>query len=113
MYLQIESGTKVELFDIKSNNLDDDIAMALTGIHALSGCDSTRTISGIGKVKMFKAVCKDERFVNAAALLRKILDLSGNVADVLEELLYTLYDLKKESSISEACDRLIARPKKV
>ena len=43
IYLQIGSGTKVELFDITSNTLDD-IAMVLPGIH---GCNS---ISGIGKV---------------------------------------------------------------
>ena len=43
IYLQIGSGTKVELFDITSNTLDD-IAMVPPGIH---GCNS---VSGIGKV---------------------------------------------------------------
>ena len=48
---------------------------------------------------MFKVVCKDERFVNATALLGESLDLSDNVADVLEEFLSSLYGLKEEISI--------------
>ena len=40
------SRTKFEPLDIKSNTLGDDIAMALPGIHALLGCDSTIAISG-------------------------------------------------------------------
>ena len=63
------SGTKFEIFVIKSNTLGDHIAMAFPGIHALSECDSKSEISGIGKLKMFQAVCKNKRFVNAAALL--------------------------------------------
>ena len=101
------SGTKVELFDIKSNTLGDDIAMAFPGIHALSRCDLTSAISRIGKVKTFKAVCQDKRLMNAAALLSESLDLS----DV--ELLSSLYGLKEETSISEARYRLFAKIKKV
>ena len=102
IYLQMGSETKVELFDIKLNTLGDDIAMAFPGIHALSGCDSTSAISGIDKVDMFKAVCKDERFVNAVALLGESLDLSDSVVDVLEELFCSLYGLKAEISINKA-----------
>ena len=113
IYLQMGSGTKVERFDIKSNTLHDDIAMAFPGIHALWGCDSTSAISGIGKVKMFKAVCKDKRFVNAVALLGKSLDLSDSVVDVLEEFFYSLYGLKEEISINETHYRLFTKKKTV
>ena len=107
------SGVKVGRFDIKSNTLDDDIAMAFPGIHALSGCDSISAISGIGKMRMFKAVCKDERFVNAAVLLGESLDLSDNVVDVLEDLICSFYGLREESSINEARYRLFTKRKKV
>ena len=107
IYIQMGSGTKVELFDIKSNTLGDDIAMAFPGIQALSRCDSTSAISRIGKVMTFKAVCQDKRFMTAAALLSESLDLS----DV--ELLCSLYGLKEEISISEARYRLFAKIKKV
>ena len=100
--LQMGSGTKLELLDIKSNTLGDDIAMTFPRIHALSGCDSTSAISGIGKVKMFKAVCKEERFVNVAGLLGESLDQSDDVVDVLEELFCSLYGLKEEISINKA-----------
>ena len=106
IYLQMVSGIKLELFDIKSNTLGDDIAMAFPGIHASSECDSVSAINGIGKVKIFKAVSKDERFVNAAALLSQSLDLSDNLVDVLEKLCCSLYGLKEEISINEARYRL-------
>ena len=76
----------MELFGIKSNTLGDANAMTFPGIHVISGCDSTSAISGIDKVKLFKAYRKYERFVNLAALLGESLDLSDNVVGVLEEL---------------------------
>ena len=84
--------------------------MVFPGIHALSGWD---VISGIGKIKIVKAVCKNERFVNAAALLGGILDLSDNVVDVLEELFCSLYGLREEISINEVRYRLFTKRKKV
>ena len=101
IYSEIGFGTKVKLFDIKSNTLSDDIAMAFPCIHALSGCDSTSTTTGIGKVNMLNAVCKDERFASAAALMGETLDLSINVV-VLEKLFCSLHGLKEEISINEA-----------
>ena len=68
-------GQKYNFLIPNLNTLGDDIAMAFPGIHALSRCDSKSAISGIGKVKMFKAVCKDKRFVNAVAFLGESLDL--------------------------------------
>ena len=113
IYLQMGFGVKVELFDIKSNTLGDDIAMAFPVIRALLGCKLISAISGIGKVKMFKAVCKDERFVNAAALLGESLDLSDNVVNVLEDLRCRLYGLKEEISNNEASYRLFTKRKKL
>ena len=111
IYLQMVSGTKAELFDIKSNTLGPDIAMAFPGIHALSGCDSTSAISGIGKVKMFKAACKDERFVNATVLLDESLGLSDNVVDVLEEFFCSWYGLSYvKSDISFVIDDISQHP---
>ena len=62
---------------------------------------------------MLKAVWKDERFVNGAALLSESLDLSDNVVDILEELLCSLYGLKEEISTNEARYRLFTIRKKV
>ena len=105
-------GQSRGFFYIKLNALGNDIAMAFPGIHVLSGCHSTSVISVIGKVKIFKAVYKDERFVNAPAILGESLDLSDAV-DVLEELFYCLYGLKEEISINEARYRLFTKRKKV
>ena len=113
MYIQMGSGTKRELFHVTSHNLDESIIMALPGVQALSGCDSTSAVCGIGKVKMFKAICSDDRFLSAAALLGETEDLDPNVADVLEELFCNLYGVKDEIDINEARYRLFCERKKV
>ena len=50
--------------------------------------------------------------MNATALLGESLDLSDNVADVLEEFLSSLYGLKEEISINETRYRLFKKEKR-
>ena len=58
LFLRIGTGSKEKIFDIQTNDLSIDVVDALPAVHALSGCDSTSSFSGIGKVKFFKTVCK-------------------------------------------------------
>ena len=53
----------------KKKGLCIDVVDALPPVHALSGCDSTSSFSGIGKARFLKTVCKDERYYNAALIL--------------------------------------------
>ena len=82
IFLQMGIGSKEKLFDIQTNELSVDVINALPAVHALSGCDSTSSLSGIGKVKFFKPVCRDERYYNAASILEESETINATVADV-------------------------------
>ena len=58
IYLQMGTGTKEKTFEVFSSDLSDDVLKALPSIHALSGCDSTSALVGVGKVKLYNTVCK-------------------------------------------------------
>ena len=86
IYLQMGTGIREKIFEIFSNDLSNDVLKALPSIHALSGCDSTSALAGIGKVKVYKAVCKNERFLCAA-------DMQGNHHILEEDVFKTLEEL--------------------
>ena len=49
LFLGIGTGSKEQIFDIETNDLSIDVVDALPAVHALSGCDSTSSFSGMGK----------------------------------------------------------------
>ena len=51
---------KERIFDIQTNNFSIDVVDALPAVHVLSGCDSTSSFSGIGKVDFFKSYARTE-----------------------------------------------------
>ena len=82
-------------------------------MHALLGCDSTSSLSGIGKVKFFKTVCKDEKCYNAASILGESETINDTVVDILEELFCDVYGAKDEIDINSARYMLFSKLKKV
>ena len=76
------TGSKEKIFEIQTNDLSIDIVDALAAVHALSGCGSTSSFSGIGKVKFFKTVCKDKRYYNAASILRESDTINDTVVEI-------------------------------
>ena len=113
IFLQLGTGSKEKIFDIQTNELSVDVINALPAVHALSGCDSTSSLSGIGKVKFFKTVCKDERYYNAASILGESETINDTVVDVLEELFCDVYGAKDEIDINSARYMLFSKLKKV
>ena len=85
IYLEMDTGSKVKIFDISSSTIDQRVKQVLPSVHALSGCDSTSCFNGIGKVKFMKVLQADERFIDAAALLGENEHLTPVVKEVLEE----------------------------
>ena len=71
------SGSKGNIFNIQTSDLSTDAVDALPAVHALSGCDSTTSFSGTGKVKFFKSVCKDESYYNATSVLGESGTING------------------------------------
>lgn len=77
IYLEFGTSTRIQLFDILANTMDDRLIHSLPGIHALSGCDSTSCFEGKGKVKILKLIQSDDDFITAAALLGAAETLKG------------------------------------
>ena len=63
--------TKTELIDIRAMQraIGDDLRMLLPFSHAASGCDTTSSLFGVGKIKAFKILQKSpDRFANLASI---------------------------------------------
>ena len=82
-------------------------------MHALSGCDSTTSFSGIEKVKFFKTVCKGERYYNAASVIGESDIISDRVIEILEELFCNVYGATDEVTINSARYMLLSKLEKV
>jgi hypothetical protein len=113
IYLQMGTGIREKIFEIFSNDLSDDVLKALPSIHALSGCDSTSALVGIGKVKVYNAVCKNERFLDAAKMLGSHCILDEDVFKTLQELFCCLYGFKEETSINHCRHMAITSKQKM
>ena len=96
LFLRMGTCCKERIFDIQTNNFSIDVVDALPAVHVLSGCDSTSSFSGIGKVDFFKVVCKNGKYYNAASKLGESETMNDTVIDVLEQLLCNVYDAKEE-----------------
>ena len=54
VYLEYETSTKTQKYNISSHSLDEPLVKSLPGIHSLSGCDSTSCFTGKGKDLLYK-----------------------------------------------------------
>ncbi|CAB3990956.1 Hypothetical predicted protein [Paramuricea clavata] len=79
------TGNKFRLIDISSilNVLDEELCACLPGFHGFSGCDSTSAFLGKGKVKPWKALQMNPRFMEIFSQL-------GRSAEVSDELVVSL-----------------------
>ena len=103
LYVEIGSGSKAKIFDIRSNTLLSSVSETLPSVHALSGCDSTSSFTGNGKGKALNTITSDERYIDAAVSLGEHETLSQPVKEVLEEYVCRLYGEKNEVCINKAC----------
>ena len=113
LFLRMGTGSKEKIFDIQTNDLSIDVADALPAVYALSGCDSTSCFSGIGKLKFFKTVCKNERHYNVASVLGESGTINNTVVEILEELFRLVYGATDEIDINSAGYMLFSKLKKV
>jgi len=113
IYLQMGTGTKEKTFEVFSSDLSDDVLKALPSIHALSGCDSTSALVGVGKVKLYNTVCKSEEFLEAVSILGNHCTLDEDVFKKIEELFCLMYGFKKETSINHCRYMAITTKQKV
>lgn len=109
----METGSKMKIFDIKNNQIQENKALALPGFHAMSGCDTTSSFYGLGKSKCYKTMESDEKFIDAFTLLGEHESISSTVAEVLEEYVCKLYGFKEEVSINEVRYKMFTSKKKI
>ena len=60
---------------------------SLTGLQALSECDSTIVFHGIGRRKWLSIVKSDEKYCNALGVLRESLEIEDCLFDMIESML--------------------------
>ena len=113
LFLQLGTGSKEKIFDILTNGLSTDVVDTRTAVYPLSGCNSTSSFNGIGKVKFSKTVCKDEKYYNAASILGESDTINDTVVEILEELFYHVYGTTDEIDINSALYVLLSKLKKV
>lgn len=87
LFLQLGTGSKEKILDIQMNNLSIGVVGALPVVHYLSGCNSTNSFRGIGKVKFFKTECKDKRYCSFNTWIHH----KDTVVDILKELFCDVY----------------------
>ena len=108
LFLQMDTGSKK-----KTNDLSIDVVDTMPAVHTQSGCDSTNSFSGIGKVKFFKTKCKDLRYYSAASMLGERDTKNNTVVEILEDLFCHVYGTTVEIDINSARFMLLLKLKKV
>ena len=63
VFIRLGTKSKTRILDVSSSDIPTEIKEALPRLHALSGCDSTSSFFGKGKVKAFKVMEKKEDYI--------------------------------------------------
>ena len=74
---------------------------SLVGFHSFTGCDTISAFTGRGKTKPLKLMVKDERYVEAFALLGKEIQLTESLVATLEKFVCHMYGWKGHESLNE------------
>ena len=96
VYMDTGSGDRRRIIDIGRIRAEvgDDISKALLGLHAFTGCDNTSAFMRKGKVRPFRIMQGNERYINAFKKLGETEDVPGDVCEVLEEFTCSMYGFK-------------------
>eukprot|EP00794_Sanderia_malayensis_P014792 gene14792-16327_t len=103
-YALIGSKNLTHVLDIKAiyDNIGPSVASSLPALHAFTGCDYTSAFHGIGKVKALKVLKKDERFQYVFGVIGDDFEFDGDLFEIIQEFVCTLYGLKSLSDVNEA-----------
>ena len=113
IFIHLGCGSKKWLLELKNTELRRELYVALPGLHALTGCNSTSFIRGIEKEKAYKIFEQNEIYTDAFLLLGDFGVVPPNVIDLLEQFVCHLYNFPEDKDISEVkYQRFISRTKK-
>ena len=113
IFIHLGCGSNKRLLELMNAELSRELCVALLRLHALTGCDSTSFIHGIGKEKAYKIFEQNEVYTDALSLLSEFEVVPPNVIDPLEQFICHLYNFPEDKDINEVrYRRFISRTKK-
>ena len=101
------------LLELQNTESPREPCVELPGLYALTGCDSTNFMRGIGKEKVYKIFEQNEVYTDAFLLLGDFELVPPNVINLLEQFVCQLYNFPEDKDINEVkYQRFISQTKK-
>jgi len=83
---------------VVSEKLGQKLCTSLPAFHALTGCDTTSSLTGVGKKKAWEALCRSEPQQESLALVGQSAVLDDETSMKCEEFICTLYPAVKKKT---------------
>lgn len=95
-----------------AHTLGEKMCSSLSGFHAVTGCDSTSSLAGIGKKKAWNSFCRSTDHQDSLSPLGEEQQLNITTADKLEAYVCSLYTVSKKTSTADELRYLMFCQKK-
>ena len=92
--------------------LGEKMCSSLPGFHAITGCDSTSSLAGIGKKKAWDSFCRSTDHQDSLSLLGEEQELNVTTAGKCEAYVCSLYTASKKTSTADELRYLMFCQKK-
>ena len=106
--LWFRAGVKDHLRYISAHKISQTLGLpmckALPAFHALTGCDSTSALSGLGKKKAWKVITESSKHQQSLGNVGRSAEVDAETAASIESFIYSLYTVSKRipASVDEA-----------
>ena len=97
----VTRGQCREVQALRSNHEEaegEKMCSSLPGFHAITGCDSTSSLAGIGKKKAWESFCRSTDYQDSLSLLGEEQELNVTTAGKCEAYVCSLYTASKKTS---------------
>jgi len=81
--------------------LGEKMCSSLPGFHAITGCDSTSSLAGIGKKRAWDSLCRSSDHQDSLSLLGEEQELNATTAAKCEAYVCSLYTASKKTSTAD------------
>ena len=103
LFVKISNGKDKRLLKIVniSSKLGKDLCAALPALHCFTGNDYTSAFYGIGKTRAFKAIQRNEDFINLFKSFGDAFLFNSELFPMVEKLVCKLYAVKQRMSMRD------------
>uniref|UniRef100_A0A8C4NGS3 Uncharacterized protein n=1 Tax=Eptatretus burgeri TaxID=7764 RepID=A0A8C4NGS3_EPTBU len=104
LYFHTGRDNNVHTIDLQAiqQELGDDIAKAIIGLHCFTGCDSVSSFYGKGKTKAIKLLTQNKSFSHACQMLGESFSITDELVSLLEDFVCKLYSQQEYSHVNDA-----------